>query len=230
MDLRSGLARISRRAWITIGVIGALAAAAALSAAWFSGALRSPPERTPRYVELAHGTYLLPKPDAIAGFDLVRHDETPFGPAALKGRWTFLIFGYTSCPDFCPTTLLAFQALHQRLEQDGDGTRDVQFVMVSVDPERDTAKLLAAYVTQFNPAFVGVTGSTAQVARLADSVGAEYHRHTPSAEGYYVVDHSTSVLLVNPEGQVRGVFAPPHEAEDLLKGFRAIKAVTASAP
>lgn len=227
MDLRSGLARISRRAWFAIG---ASAAAAALAAAWFGGPLRPPPERTQRYVEVARGTYLLPKPDAIADFDLVRHDETPFGPAALRGRWTFLIFGYTSCPDFCPTTLLAFQALHQRLEQTGDGTRDVQFAMVSVDPERDTTKVLAAYVGHFNPAFVGVTGSTAQVTRLADSVGAEYHRHAPAAGGYYLVDHSTSVLLVNPEGQVRGVFAPPHEAEDMLKGFQAIKAIRASAP
>ena len=221
MALRSVFGRLPRRGWIAV-VAGA--GAAALVAAWFLGLGRPAPERAPRYVEVAHGAYVLPKPDAIAAFDLVRHDETKFDNAALKGRWSFLIFGYTSCPDFCPTTLATFQVLHERLAKTAEGTREVQFVMVSVDPERDTAKLLAAYVTHFNPAFVGVTGSVAQVARLADSVGAEYQKQPPAAEGHYVVDHSTSVLLVNPEGQVRGVFAPPHEATDLFDGFLKIRA------
>lgn len=221
MNLHSTFARVSRRGWIAVG---AGVGAAALAAAWFLGPGRPPPERAQRYVEVSHGAYLLPKPDAIVAFDLVRHDETKFDNAALKGRWTFLVFGYTSCPDFCPTTLVAFQALHEHLAKTADGVREVQFAMVSVDPERDTTKLLAAYVTQFNPAFVGVTGSAAQVARLADSVGVEYHKHPPAAGGYYLVDHSTSVLLVNPEGKVRGVFAPPHEAKDLFDGFLKIKA------
>jgi protein SCO1/2 len=221
MNWRSGFARSPRRRWIAAAVAAVLVSLAA--AGWW-GSLREPPKSVSRYVEVAHGAYLLPKPDGIAAFDLVRHDETKFDNAALKGHWTFLIFGYTSCPDFCPTTLLAFQALHERLAASPDGVRDVQFAMVSVDPERDTAQLLAAYVTQFNPAFVGVTGSSAQVALLADSVGADYHKHPPTTGGHYVVDHSTSVLLVNPEGQVRGVFAPPHEAKDLFDGFLKIKA------
>lgn len=213
-----------RRSWI---LAGAGAAAAALGLTWGWGTLRAPVPRTPRasrYVEAARGAYLLPVPDAIADFELVRQDDTKFDNAALRGRWTFLVFGYTSCPDFCPTTLAAFQALHERLARTAEGVHQVQFAMVSVDPERDTTQLLAAYVTQFNPTFVGVTGSTAQVARLVDSVGAEYFKHPPSASGRYLVDHSTTVLLVNPEGLVRGVFAPPHEVDDLFKGFLKIRA------
>ena len=218
MDLRltrlSGRKRVAAAAGIVV---------LALAAAWAWRAVHSTPASQPRYVEVGRGAYTLPKPDPITDFALSRHDGKPFGNGALAGQWTFLVFGYTHCPDFCPTTLAVFSQMHGLLAQQPERSGNVQFAMVTVDPERDTAELLAAYVPQFNPAFIGVTGTRAMVQRLAESVGADHHRHPPDSGGHYLIDHSTSVLLVNPEGRVQGVFAPPHDAADMVKAFAKIR-------
>lgn len=221
MSLRFRLARMPRRWQIAVaaGIV-----VLAMAAAWGWRALSPTPASPPRYVEVGHGAYTLPRPDPIADFDLVRHDGRPFTNGALTGRWTFLVFGYTYCPDFCPTTLAVFNQIHGLLARQPDGGREVQFVMVTVDPERDTAAQIAAYVPQFNPAFIGVTGTKAMIGRLADSVGADHHRHAPDSGGNYLIDHSTAVLLVNPQGRVQGVFAPQHDAADMVKAFAKIRA------
>jgi protein SCO1 len=208
----------TRRSWLAFG-LAALSCAAAV--AWHG--LRSAPAGQPHFVEVAQGAYVLPKPDALAPFQLVKHDGTPFHNQALKGRWTFMVFGYTHCPDFCPTTLVEFTHLHKLLAQTPHGVRDVQFVLVSVDPERDTPALLAQYVPQFNPAFIGVTGDADMIARLADSVGAVYARAPGSRGVNYLIDHSTAVLLINPQGALQGVFAAPHAAKEMVHGFAKIR-------
>ncbi len=194
-------------------VLVLLAVAGALSWRWLR------PAQLPHFVEVGTGAYVLPKPDTLADFRLVKHDDTVFDNQALKGRWTFLIFGYTFCPDFCPTTLVEFAQIHRQLAQRAQGTRDVQFVMVSVDPERDTPQLLGRYVPQFNREFVGVTGDPAVIKRLADSVGAVYAKVPGSSGSNYLIDHSTAVLLINPDGKLQGVFAAPHVAKDMVQAF-----------
>ena len=108
MDLR--LTQMSgRRRVAAVAAIGVLF----LAAAWGWRAANLTPASQPRYVEVGRGAYTLPRPDPIADFALFRHDGKPFGNGALTGQWTFLIFGYTFCPDFCPTTeavLLRFAA------------------------------------------------------------------------------------------------------------------------
>ena len=192
-----------------------LVAAGALSWHW----LRPAPAPLPHFVEVGTGAYVLPKPDVLAEFRLIKHDNTVFDNQSLKGRWTFMIFGYTFCPDFCPTTLVEFVQIHRQLAQRPQGSRDVQFVMISVDPERDTPQLLGRYVPQFNREFIGVTGDAAVIARLAASVGAVYARAPGSSDGNYLIDHSTAVLLINPDGKLQGVFAAPHVAKDMVQAF-----------
>lgn len=200
---------------IAAALVLLLLAAGALSWRW----LHPAPTQLPHFVEVGVGAYVLPKPDALAPFRLVKHDNTVFDNQALKGRWTFLIFGYTFCPDFCPTTLVEFTQIHRQLAQRPQGVRDVQFVMISVDPERDTPELLGRYVPQFNREFIGVTGDPAVIARLADSVGAVYARAPGSSGSNYLIDHSTAVLLINPNGALQGVFAAPHVAKDMVQAF-----------
>lgn len=210
----------SRRSLIALtGVVAVLAAAAVW--AWY--ALQPVAAPQSRYVEVAHGAYMLAKPDVLADFELIKHDDAPFGNRALKGRWSFLIFGYTFCPDFCPTTLVVFNEMHRLLAQQPGGGRDVQFVMVSVDPERDTTTLLKAYVPQFNPEFIGVTGKAAAIARLADSLGAVYEKHPGSTDATYLMDHSSAVHLIDPQGRLHGVFAPQHVAADIVKAFQKMR-------
>ena len=220
LRLGLGLGGASRRKVVAIVVaLFVLAAAGAVAWRWVQPTAAQPPH----FLELASGVYILPKPDAIAEFQLVKHDDTPFGNDALRGRWTFMIFGYTFCPDFCPTTLAVFNEVHTQLAQRPGGVQDLQFVMVSVDPERDTTALLSRYVPQFNPDFIGITGDAAVIARLADSVGAVYTKVPGSSADSYLVDHSSAVLLVNPQGRLQGIFAAPHVAQDMVQGYLKIR-------
>lgn len=213
---------VSRRGWFAIAAL-AVSLVLVLCAAWAVRSLWPAPTSPSRYVEVVHGVYRLAQPDALVGFELVKHDETPFGNAALKDRWSFLIFGYTFCPDFCPTTLVVFNELHRLLAQQPGGVRDVQFVMVTVDPQRDTPKQLKAYVPQFNPEFIGVTGNAPVITRLADSLGAVFEKHSGSNGAGYLMDHSSTAYLIDPQGRLRAVFAPPHVAVDMAAGFQKIR-------
>ena len=217
--MRTSIAVSRRRLIALTGIVAVLAAAAAW--AWHS--MQPVAARQSRYIEVAHGAYMLAKPDVLADFELIKHDDAPFGNQALKGRWSFLIFGYTFCPDFCPTTLVVFNEMHRLLAQQPGGGRDVQFVMVSVDPERDTTKTLKAYVPQFNPEFIGVTGNAAVITRLTDSLGAVYEKHPGSTDATYLIDHSSAVHLINPQGRLQGVFAPHHVAADMVKAFQKMR-------
>jgi protein SCO1 len=217
MRTSSGL---SRRWLIALSGTAVVLVAAA---AWAWHTMQPVVAPASRYLEVAHGAYMLAKSEAVADFELVKHDDAPFGNQALMGRWSFVIFGYTFCPDFCPTTLVVFNEMHRLLSQQPGGGRDVQFVMVSVDPERDTTKTLKAYVPQFNPEFIGVTGNTAVITRLTDSLGAVYEKHPGSTAGTYLIDHSSTVYLINPQGRLQAVFAPQHVAADMVNGFQKIR-------
>ena len=210
---------VPRRSLITFA--GLALAAGGAGFAWH--AIRRAAEPQSRYVEVAHGVYMLADPEVLADFELFKHDDTPFSNQAFKDRWSFLIFGYTFCPDFCPTTLVVFNQMYQMLKQPPASGRDVQFVMVSVDPERDTVRQLRAYVPHFNPEFIGVTGDSAVINRLTDSLGVVYEKHIGSTADNYLIDHSTAVYLINPKGRLQGVFAPPHDAADMVKGFQKIR-------
>ena len=208
---------LTPRTRLALSLAIALCAAAAAGGAWHG--LRPAPAVQPHFVEVSSGAYVLPKPDALAPFELVKHDGMPFDNQALKGRWTFMVFGYTHCPDFCPTTLVEFTQVHKLLSDTPQSVRGLQFVLVSVDPERDTPALLAQYVPQFHPAFIGVTGDAAMIARLAGSVGAVYAPVAGSSDANDLIDHSTAVLLINPQGALQGVFAAPHAAKAMAQGF-----------
>ena len=210
---------ISRRKLISFAGLALVAGGAGV--AWHAMRLAAVPKS--RYVEVAHGTYMLAQTEVLADFELIKHDDTPFSNQAFKDRWSFLIFGYTFCPDFCPTTLTVFNQVNRVLTQPLGSRRDIQFVMVSVDPERDTARQLQAYVTHFNPEFIGVTGDSVVINRLTDSMGVVHEKHAGSTADNYLIDHSTAVYLINPKGRLQGIFAPPHDVADMVKGFQKIR-------
>jgi protein SCO1/2 len=167
---------------------------------------------------------LWPEPKPLPAFSLVDHHGDPFTLDSLKGHWTFLFFGYTHCPDVCPTTLAMFDALARNLGT-GDAASDTQFVFVSVDPERDPPERLAEYVTYFNPAFLGVTGQTeVHLNALTIPLGILHMKSPdPQSDGGYLVDHTASVILVDPRARLHAVFGPPHDAGAILKDYTAIR-------
>ncbi len=121
-------------------------------------------------------------------------------------------FGYTFCPDVCPATLAK---LADAVELLGDRGEDVQVIMVSVDPARDTPEMLAEYVTYFHPDFIGVTGDESTVNRVATLYGVYYEKKAGSAATEYIVDHTSTVMLVDREGYLKLVLPFEGTAEQI---------------
>ena len=159
-------------------------------------------------------------PRVLPAFSLLRPDGTRFDREALLGHYTFVFFGYTNCPDLCPTTLTTLAAA---LRQLGDlPARELPaVVMVSVDPARDTPEVLGRYVPHFHPSFTGATGSDEAVSAFASALGAAFQRHPP-VEGSYAVDHTAALFLIDPSARVLALFPTPHVADTIAADYRRI--------
>jgi protein SCO1/2 len=167
------------------------------------------------------GGYVLPRPRALDAFELVDDTGAKFVPRDFAGRWSFLYFGYTYCPDVCPLTLVELAEVKKKLAERRPGAA-VSFYFVSVDPDRDTPARLHEYVTYFDPGFRGLTGDPAQVAALANAVGAVYFVQPGQNEKSYLVSHSSNIALLDPSGGLRAVFTAPHVAAQVADDFAAI--------
>jgi protein SCO1/2 len=170
---------------------------------------------------------LFPDPKSLTAFALTDHKNRVFDLASLKGKWSFLFFGFTHCPDVCPTTLAILARAHENIVKNTADAKDVQFVFISVDPNRDTASKLGQYVDYFDTTFLGVTGDNAQIGNLAGQLGAAYQvAITPGIENYPVY-HSTAVFLLDPRARYHAVFTPPHDAEAISKRFEVVRELEA---
>lgn len=135
--------------------------------------------------------------------------QGPQGPVALKdyrGKVVLLYFGYSYCPDVCPTSLsLMAQAL---AELEPAERERVQGIFISVDPERDTPARLKEYAPFFHPGIIGLSGTSEQIAAVAEQYGSRYQKTKPDGEGQYAVDHSSATYVIGPQGQL--VTTLPH--------------------
>lgn len=159
--------------------------------------------------------------------ELIRDDGEPFSLDDLKGHWSLLFFGYTHCPDICPVTLGVVAQAKKTATLINHMFPEVVFV--SVDPERDNVEMLSDYVQYFDKDFVGVTGSaemikalTLQMSVVYMKMPAEESAGATSLDSTYTVDHSSSLLLMNPEGKLVAFFNPPHDAKTILKDFQTV--------
>ena len=147
-----------------------------------------------------HGTDI--SQDPIGGdFTLTSHNGRPVSLSDFRGKVVVLVFGYTHCPDVCPTHLLTYaQALAQLPPEQAEA---VQLLFVSVDPARDRPELLARYVPAFNPNFIGLTsadGGEAETQAVMKLYGATAAKQPPQPNGFYSVDHSSATFLINRQG------------------------------
>jgi protein SCO1/2 len=176
----------------------------------------------PEPPELKHAT-LLPSPKPIADFQLTDQTGRPFSLDNLKGRWTLAFFGYTHCPDVCPTSMAMLAQVQRQLEQDPGAAELPQVVFFSVDPERDTPELLASFVAYFGDSFIGVTGDPDEILRLTRQLGIIYGKTGGSGADDYLVDHSAAIILFDPTGRFRALFNVPHKPEYIVADLQAIK-------
>jgi protein SCO1/2 len=144
-----------------------------------------------------------------------------FGNAQLTGHWSFVFFGYTRCPDICPTALALMKELGKTLAAVAPAPT-FQVVFVSVDPRRDTPQLLGEYMAAFDPSFVGISGTDAALSPLTKSLGVYYQRNDAADTRNYTVDHSAAIYLIDPRGRLAAVFSPPQEASKMAVNFRRI--------
>ena len=170
---------------------------------------------------------LFPEPKPLAAFALTDDKNRVFDLASLKGKWSFLFFGFTHCPDICPTTLAVLARARDNIGKSMAGAGDIQFVFISVDPNRDTAGKLRQYVNYFDTSFLGVTGDNAQIGNLAGQLGAAYQVAIAPGIVNYPVYHTTAVFLVDPRGRYHAVFTPPHDAEAISKRFKVVRELAA---
>jgi protein SCO1/2 len=151
--------------------------------------------------------------------------QGPNGPVSLKdfrGKVVLLYFGYTFCPDVCPTSLsLMARALSALTPAE---VERVQGIFVSVDPERDTVKILKAYAPFFHPRIVGITGTPEQVATVARLYGASYAKQPPNAEGLYTVDHSSVTYVIDTEGKVNARLPHASPVRQIVEAVRPLLA------
>jgi protein SCO1/2 len=199
---------LSRPRKIALYVVAAAAAACAIVVAILT-----------RSDEPSIAGFVYPEPRVISPFKLAAQDGKPFDLESLKGKWTFVYFGYTYCPDVCPTTLAELARAKKLLDQAG---LSAQYVFVSVDPQRDTPKRLAQYVAFFDPGFVGATGSDEALTALTRQIGVAYSFPEGTRGASYAVDHSSIVALFDPDARLHAVFTPPQEAEGIADGLRKI--------
>lgn len=168
----------------------------------------------------ANGLFLFETPRDPGEFALVDHRGEAFTPARLEGHWTLIFFGFTHCPDVCPTTLSFLADLQRQLET--TEAADTQVVMVSVDPARDTVARLSGYVPYFHPDFVGVTGEFIDILNFARTFNAPFRKVT-EPDGSYQVDHSANVVLVNPRGDYHGFFKAPLDLAKVKVTYRSAR-------
>ena len=143
-----------------------------------------------------HGT-LIQSQDVSPDFTLTTQDGQAASLSDFRGRSCCSILDYTFCPDVCPATLAE---VNKALEQLGGMADDVQVIMVTVDPERDTAEKLSEYLKHFNPTFIGFTGSPQQIAETAALYGIYYGKQEGSDATDYLVDHTASLMVIDDGG------------------------------
>ena len=210
-------------------LIGLLIAAAVIAGAyWFYLHKVARPPDPP-------GVQSIVPPEPVADFNLTDQQGKAFTQARLHGKWTIMFFGYTHCPDFCPTTLAGLNSAYHRLEQQAPKlAASTQVVFVSVDPFRDTPPLLKDFVTHFNKDFIGATGSPPQLHRLTDPLGASYDYSDPSNHAIfpdstrpeleeYVVDHSSGLYIFDDKARAAAWVLPPHTAKRIVSVYEHIR-------
>jgi protein SCO1 len=198
---------MSNRYWISVGAIAVVAALAGLYVA-----------RTlnqPAVPSLESGTSL-PQARTLTEFALVDTRGAPASPAALRGHPTLVFFGFTHCPDVCPTTLALLANVQRQAALQDERLAGLKVALISVDPERDTPELLGKYIDSFGGDFIGLTGSASEIVKATRAFGVAAAR-VEQAGGGYTMDHSATVFALDSQARVVALFTPPLSAAALTR-------------
>ncbi len=182
------------------------------------------------------GVTLLPKPLSLSKFELIDHQGNTFDNDSLKGKWSIMFFGYTHCPDICPTTLAMLNKFYKGLPPSSHGAPEEQIVFVSADPIRDTPERMAEHVTYYNDKFIGVTANDiATIKNFGEEVGVIFDYEVPethelitdtstlTADSNYQVEHNASIFIIDPNGRLAADILPPHNVDRVNKTYKLLR-------
>lgn len=175
------------------------------------------PEKKPIPQELI--AVLRPYEKPLQPFTLTDKTGQAFSLEKLKEKWSFLFFGYTYCPDVCPTTLTTLKHINNMLIKRPDIAFDTQVIFVSVDPERDSPKTLGEYTAYFSEEFIPVTGTADDLLSFSRQFSAAYIKETVDPRGDYLISHTSSIFLVNPKTRIVASFSPPHTPQIITSQY-----------
>ena len=178
---------------------------------------------TKKPIEIETGTLYPQDFKQIGPFELISKENTPYNQDSFKNKWTLLFFGFTHCPDVCPASLVTLQQIESKI-RDAIPAEKIDYVFISVDPDRDTPDKLDAYVSYFNPQFKGVTGEKSEIDKLTAYLSAFYRIPEKTSDTKdsdnsnatnYLVEHSASIYLIGANARPKALFSYPHSAEKI---------------
>lgn len=174
----------------------------------------------------APGAAIVNPPVAVRDHTLTDQNGQPLAISSLRGKVTLLFFGYTHCPDVCPTTLADYKIIKQQL---GEDAAKVNFVFITVDPDRDDAPQIKSYLSNFDPAFIGLTADIDLLTQVASEYGATFtapehdHKHSEGVEGdNYFISHTSPSFVIDPDGTLRLVYFYGSTPETIVTGVRSL--------
>jgi protein SCO1/2 len=211
---------MSNRYWISVG---AIALAAAIAGVYVSRLVNQP-----AVPALESGT-ALPQPRELAPFALRDTHDSPATPASLRGHPTLVFFGFTHCPDVCPTTLGLLAIVQKQVAVADKKLAGLKVALISVDPERDTPEQLGRYVSSFGGDFIGLTGSAPGIVDVTRAFGVASTR-VDLGGGNYTMDHSAAVFALDSNARIVAIFTPPLRADALTRDLAKLADVLGAGP
>ena len=158
----------------------------------------------------------LAQPMELVAFNLVDHTGKPFQYKDLKEEWSLIFFGYSKCPDVCPTTVFKLTEIYRILNEDKAIEQQPQVIFISIDPGRDKPEILKEYLASFNPEFIGVTGTLDEIKKLTAKLSVYFQKIGDDDENYlYEMNHTAGLFLTNPDGKLVASFKPTATPKEL---------------
>lgn len=173
---------------------------------------------------LVNGLFLFDQPKDISDFEFYSSDQASFTKSDLIGNWTLMYFGFTNCPDECPTTMYQLSKLIKILREKNFDLNNKQWVLVSIDPERDTPEMIDKYAKGFDQDFLGVSNARPMLLSLATqlSVNNVMPNHANHMDHSHLDNHVNNIILLNPKAQFAGIFRPPFEVSRLSLTYQSV--------
>jgi protein SCO1/2 len=164
---------------------------------------------------------ILPIAKTITPFALINHLGEAYTEKNLKNNWSLIFVGYTHCPDVCPTTLSLMTSVNEELKL--QNLQPLNIIFLSIDPERDTPEVMKRYIEYFDAEFTGVTGELSAIKKLSNNLNAAFQK-SPGLNGKindedYLMDHSSALLLINPDGNLQSIITAPQTLGNVIDSF-----------